>query len=135
MGKTFHFECPWCQYRAHISGGADSGVHCEVQTVVCRDCRELFDVPTRAQKREPEKSEISPGKSIRALRPEVPPVVLQSGSFHQLNHPVRPLVWEQFKLACPMSPKHSVEPWNDPGRCPRCGNFMEKNGWPFRLWD
>jgi hypothetical protein len=135
VGKTFHFECPWCQYRVRISGGADSGVHCEVQTVVCRDCRELFDVATRVQKRELEKGEVVSGKFLRALRPEIPPVVLQNGSFHQLNTPVQPLVWHQFKLTCPVNAKHFVEPWNDPGRCPRCGNFMEKNGWPFRLWD
>jgi hypothetical protein len=134
MGKTFQLECPWCQYRARVSGGADSGAHCEVQTIVCRDCRELSDVATRVQKRAPEKEIIS-DKFLRALRPEIPPVVLQNGSFHQLNAPMRPLVWHEFKLACPVNPKHFVEPWNDPGRCPRCGNFMEKNGWPFRLWD
>ena len=134
VGKTFHFECPWCQYRAQLSGGADSGIHCEVQTVVCHDCRELYDVPTRLRRRKPEK-EIAPGKFIRPLRPEIPPAVLRNGSFHPLNFPVRPLVWHEFKLACPVNPKHRVAPWNDPGRCPRCGNFLEKNGWPFRLWE
>ena len=134
MGKTFHFECPWCQYRANLSGGPDSGVHCEVQTVVCRDCRELYDVPTRVRRREPEK-EIAPGNYFRALRPEIPPVVLRNGSFHALNTPLRPLVWQQFRLECPVNPRHFVEAWKDPGRCPRCGNFLEKNGWPFRIWE
>jgi hypothetical protein len=31
--------------------------------------------------------------------------------------------------------KHQIESWRDPGRCPRCGNFMEKMGLPFRLWE
>ena len=134
MGRTFQFECPWCQYRAQLSGGADSGMHCDVQTIFCRDCRQLFDVFTRIQRRKPEKEAVAT-KRFRALRPEIPPVVLRNGSFHPLNHPLQPLVWEKIKLACPVNPKHSLEEWKDPGRCPRCGNFMEKVGWPFRLWD
>ena len=134
MGRTFQFECPWCQYRAKLSGGADSGTHCEVQTIVCRDCRQLYDVPTRVRRREPKKA-VASAKRFRDLIPEIPPVVLQNGSFHPLNHPLPPLVWEQFKLACPANPRHGVDKWKDPGRCPRCGNFMEKIGWPFRLWD
>lgn len=109
-------------------------MHCEVQTIKCRDCRELYDVPTRLRRREPE-NEIISGKFLKILRPELPPSVLRNGSFHQLNSPVAPLVWQEFKLACPLRANHFVEPWNDPGRCPRCGNFMEKNGWPFRLWE
>ena len=50
VGRTYQFECPYCQYRAKVSGGADSGVHCEVQTVVCRDCRELIDVFTKVRR-------------------------------------------------------------------------------------
>ena len=126
VGKTYHFECPYCHYRAKISGGADSGVHCEVQTVVCRDCRELMDVFTRVRRREgAETVKKFPG----FFRPEIPPVVLRDGS------PAGRLVWQKFAPACPMEPKHIVEAWKDPGRCPRCGNFMEKNGLPFRLWD
>ena len=124
MGRTYLFECSLCQYRAKISGGADSGLHCEVQTVRCRDCRELFDVFTRVRRR--------PGavaKFLQFFRPEIPPVVLRGGGAGQ------PLVWEKFKLTCPVQPKHLVEAWNDPGRCPRCCNFLEKNGLPFRLWD
>ncbi len=134
MGRTFQFECPWCQYRAQLSGGADSGINCEVQTIICRDCRQLFDVLTRLRRRQPEKN-AQPTQRFRALRPEIPPAVLRNGSFHPLNHPVPPLIWEAARLACPSNPKHVVEPWNDPGRCPRCGNFMEKVGWPFRLWE
>jgi hypothetical protein len=134
MGRTFQFECPWCQYRAQLSGGADSGTHCEVQTIVCRDCRELYDVPTRIRRRQPEK-DAPPVRRFRTLRPEIPPVVLRNGSFHSLKHPLPPLVWEEARLACPSNAKHFVEPWNDPGRCPRCGTFLEKVGWPFRLWE
>jgi hypothetical protein len=127
MGRTYHFECPQCHYRANLSGGADSGVHCEVQTVRCHDCRELYDVFTRRRRRE--NAESKPVKFPGFFRPEIPPVILRDGSKS------RRLVWQKFSPACPVNAKHFVEPWKDPGRCPRCGNFMEKNGLPFRLWD
>jgi hypothetical protein len=126
MGRTYHFECPYCQYRAKVSGGADSGLHCEVQTVVCRDCRELLDVFIKLRRPADFKPKIKfPG----CFRPEVPPVVLRDGSGKSR------LVWEKFSPRCPVDAKHVVESWKDPGRCPRCGNFMEKNGLPYRSWD
>ena len=132
VGRTYIFECPLCQYRARVSGGADSGLHCEVQTVVCRDCRQLFDVFTRLRRRADEAETVKfPG----FFRPEIPPVVLQESSFNPQRSEARRLVWQKFVPACPVDPKHFVEPWKDPGRCPRCGNFLEKNGLPFRLWD
>lgn len=133
MGRTYLFECPQCHYRAHISGGADSGMHCEVQTVVCRDCRELFDVITREHRREGEGDRLVKFPAFE--RPEIPPVVLGESSVTELNKPMAPLHWQKHELSCPVDKKHFVEPWNDPDRCPRCGNFMEKTGLPFRLWD
>ena len=132
MGRTYLFECPQCQYRAKLSGGADSGVHCEVQTVVCRDCRELFDVFTRVLRNADAEERI---KFPAFHRPEIPPVILSDSSFNPRPGPARKLVWKKIALACPVQSKHFVEPWNDPGRCPRCGNFLEKSGLPFRLWD
>lgn len=126
VGRTYLFECSYCHYRARVSGGADGGVHCEVQTVVCRDCRELLDVFTRACRRAGTPAAVKfPGY----FRPEIPPVILSDGTAGQ--H----WLWEKCKLACPVGTKHFVEAWTDPGRCPRCGNFMEKNGLPFRRWD
>ena len=126
MGRTFRFECPYCQYRANISGGADSGVHCEVQTVVCRDCRELLDVFTKVRRWEGVSQAIKfPG----FFRPEIPPAIISGGTTGQR------WVWEKCKPACPVEPKHQVELWQAPGRCPRCGTFLEKNGRPFKLWD
>ena len=60
VGKAYHFECPQCHYRAKVSGGVDSGIHCEVQTLVCRDCRELMDVFTKVQRREGATEKIVP---------------------------------------------------------------------------
>ena len=132
VGRTYIYECPQCQYRAKISGGTDSGLHCEIQTVICRECRELFDVFTRQRRRAGAADVIRfPG----FYRPEIPPVILRDSSVNPRRERLRPLVWRTFDLVCPQDPKHFVEPWNDPGRCPRCGNFLERNGLPFRLWD
>ena len=126
MGRTYHFECPVCHYHAKISGGADSGIHCEVQTVVCRNCRELLDVFTKVRRRPGGVEKI---KFPAFFRPEIPPVILSDSSGQ------RRLVWQIFKPACPVEARHFVEAWKDPGRCPRCGNFMEKNGFPTKNWD
>lgn len=125
VGRTYHFECPYCHYRARVSGGTDTGIHCEVQTVVCRDCRELVDVFTCVRR----PAEVPARKFPVFFRPEIPPVILQDGINRQR------LVWQKFRPACPLASKHIVECWSDPGRCPRCGNFMEKNGLPTQIWD
>lgn len=122
MGKTYAFECELCHYRANISGDADSGVDCEVQTVVCHDCRELFDVFTKVRR------QAAPVGKFKPKLPEVPPAALPGSVAHADG-------WHEFAPACPVNSKHFVAPWKDPGRCPRCGNFMEKNGLPFRVWD
>jgi len=132
VGKTYLYECPQCQYRAKISGGVDGGLHCEIQTVICRDCRQLYDVIKRQRRRVDAVDRVRfPG----FYRPEIPPVILGQSSVNASPAPPVSLVWQDIGLACPVDPKHFVEPWNDPGRCPRCGNFMERGGFPLRAWD
>lgn len=126
MGKTYEFACGLCHYRTKVSGGADSGVDCAVQTVTCPDCRELFDVFTRVRQRE---GAVKLVKFPGFYRPEIPPPHLRDPS-------VKPKwVWQKVSLACPVGPKHVVAAWKDPGRCPRCGSFMERNGFPTKIWD
>ena len=127
VGRTYHFECPHCHYRANVSGGADDGWHCEVQTVACRDCRELFDVFTKVRRLEGEADQKP--KFSGFFRREIPPVTLRGGWAGGKS------AWCKFKPACPVESKHFVEVWSDPGRCPRCGNFLEKSGLPTRIWD
>jgi hypothetical protein len=50
MGRAFRFHCTQCQYHADISGGADNGLNCDVQTILCRECRELHDVFTEVRR-------------------------------------------------------------------------------------
>jgi len=132
VGKTYQFECPLCQYQAKISGGADSGLHCEIQTVSCRDCRQLYDVYIKVRRRAGAAEKVKfPG----FFRPEIPPVILRESTSRPATSPPAKLVWQKFTPMCPVEAKHFVEAWKEPGRCPRCGCFMEKGGFPFRSWD
>ena len=47
MGRSYWFECPKCGYRTKVSGRADRGLSFCVQTILCRDCKELYDAVTR----------------------------------------------------------------------------------------
>jgi hypothetical protein len=133
VGKTFHYECTQCQYRANLSGGADSGLNCDVQTIICRDCRELFDVFTRVRCIAGHKEFTRNFSTF--VRPEIPPVVLRDSLFAPKPLVPREFEWQKMKLKCPAQPKHFVEPWKNPGRCPRCGAFMAQTGLPFRVWE
>ena len=46
MGTCYQFDCPACQYSAEVSGGDDAGMEFLTTTIVCRDCQQLFDVPS-----------------------------------------------------------------------------------------
>jgi hypothetical protein len=133
VGKTFHFHCTQCQYRTTISGGADSGLNCDVQTILCRECRELFDVFTRVRRLVGHKEFAV--KFSAFTRPEVPPVILLDSLFAPKRAEPRQFEWQKIKPACPAMPKHFVETWKHPGRCPRCHAFMEQAGLPFRVWE
>jgi len=79
MGRTFRFICTQCQYHADISGGVDSGLNCDVQTVLCRECRELYDVFTRIRRVVGRRDPIRNFSTF--TRPEIPPVILRDSLF------------------------------------------------------
>jgi len=145
MGRTFQFECPHCRYQARVSGGADAGINCSIHTVFCRDCRELFDVFVRIRKKvsapEPAPAALkSPVSRRLPARSDLPPVALMEQPWPEfqvkrVRQPVQQTTWEEIKAACPVSKIHRVQLWHEPGRCPRCGNFMEKNAFAWRRWD
>jgi hypothetical protein len=136
MGRSYLFECSKCEYKAKVSGGEDSGLQFFVQTAACRDCRVLFDSVVRLkipdtglkfsagfQRLRLGKSEAEPAPKFEAVASLLPPVG------------VKKFKWVNFKIRCPVSALHRVRAWNEPGKCPRCGNFMEKNALPFRYWE
>jgi hypothetical protein len=133
MGRTFHYHCTQCQYRADLSGGADSGLNCDVQTILCRECRELFDVFTRVRRVVGHREFAQ--KFSAFVPPEIPPVILRDSLPARKLAAPRRFEWQKIKPACPVTAKHFVEAWTHPGRCPRCHAFMEQEGLPFRVWE
>jgi hypothetical protein len=133
MGRTYHFQCTHCGYHADVSGGADSGLNCSVQTIRCHDCRELFDVFTRVRR---EIGTKEPVRKFPAFAPsEIPPVILRDSEFARKPAAPRQFQWQKLKPACPVSEKHFVELWKQPGRCPRCHAFLSLEGAAFRVWE
>jgi hypothetical protein len=136
MGRSYYFECSKCGYRATVAGRADGGVSFEVQTITCRDCKELLDVVTRLKEEPPNGVGKSAGanRGKRMIRPlEAAPrfeVVL-----NRLPAGAKRLRWVPYEICCPVSPLHRVQAWNDPGRCPRCGTYLDKSALPFRIWE
>jgi hypothetical protein len=140
MGRTYWFECGKCGYRAKVSGRSDRGLNFGVQTIACRDCRQLHDAVNRL--RVPNEShELSLPLSLRRNPLELKnqtltaPPSLDSALNRLPYKGVRSFKWVKFKPVCPVTAWHRVEEWKDPGKCPRCGLFLEKNAIPFRIWD
>src|SRR5215831_14184587 len=49
VGRSYWFECSKCGYRTKVAGRADRGLSFFVQTIVCRDCKELYDAVSRVK--------------------------------------------------------------------------------------
>jgi len=109
MGSWLLFTCPSCGYAATVSGGADVGMRCATQTIVCKTCKELADVVTHSS----EDGTWPPLSKDEAEGAEERPPI-----------PIR----------CPESAAHPVEPWSAGGPCPKCGVAMGE-GELDALWD
>jgi hypothetical protein len=135
MARSFLFECSRCRYRAVVVGGEDRAAHCFVQTVQCHECRQLFDVPVRlrvgldaVQLRQRLNRRLFPGRPLELDRPA-------PGWNLRLARVPQAARWATVKLRCPSIPWHRVQPWNQPGPCPRCGDPLEGTLVPWRAWD
>ena len=137
MGRTYLFECPKCSYRAKVAGGSDRGIHFAVQTLLCYECKELYDAVTALKTAAPAFAAMSAGparlKAIRRVTSAAPTFL---AALHRLPPTgTKRLRWVSFKPACPVSTRHRVREWQSPDKCPKCGCFLERNAIPFRIWD
>ncbi len=140
MGRTYWFECSKCGYRAKVSGGADRGINFFVQTIQCRDCKELYDAVTRLRiPDQPVARQNAFGlrqtRAVGAFQPVNSPPGFQSALNRLPYRGVNRFKWMPFKIQCPLSSNHRVQNWNAPARCPRCGAYLEQNAVPYRIWD
>jgi len=130
MGKSYLFECSKCGYRAVACGGVADGRDLRVQTVLCKDCRSIYDcvIGLRAVGGRPLWKQFDP------LSQDIAPS-LESVLKQLPLSPQEATFWKEFELACPKEATHRVEPWTSPGRCPRCRAYIEGGGLPYRAWD
>jgi hypothetical protein len=137
MGRSYWFECSRCGYRVRASGGLDRGRDFYVETIVCAECKQVYDAVTRL--RFPRQQLLAPGfRPLRSrvdARPPKRPPTFEAVVSRLPYEGVRHLRWIHFGLQCPVSPSHRVRSWSDPGKCPRCGIVMEKGVLPYRVWD
>jgi hypothetical protein len=142
MGRSYWFECSRCAYRTKVSGCADRGHDFFIQTISCRECKQLYDAVVRMRLPLPSTMGFGLNSNGSARPHQVKHIHLRSGPpvfeavLNRLPHTeIRRFRWLNFKPQCPVTPFHHVEPWNDPGMCPRCGLHLEKSALPFRRWD
>jgi hypothetical protein len=139
MGRSYWFECPRCGYRARVSGREDRGQAFWVQTILCHDCKDLYDAVTRLSvPDEPVKLGILAGWRWGRLAPTQglsSPPSFQAVLDRLPHRGMTGFKWLRFKLQCPVSETHRVRSWKDPDKCPKCGVFLEQSALPYRLWD
>ena len=135
MGRSYLFECAKCGYKVKVSGGPDRGLEFFVQTASCRDCRMLFDAVVRLKVPDTGLKPLDFQQfQLRKSETEKPPAFEAVAARLPLVGVMR-FKWVLFKIRCPVALAHRVQMWNEPGKCPRCGAFMEKNALPFRYWE
>jgi hypothetical protein len=111
-----------------------------VQTILCRECRGLYDAVIRLKVPDELDGWGNFGRlrNVRLSRAssgiKTPPT-FQAVLNRLPPRGVKRFRWLAFKPQCPVSAAHRVRDWNDPDRCPKCGLFLEKNALPYRLWD
>ena len=138
MGRSYWFECVKCGYRAKVSGRSDRGINLFVQTIVCHDCKELYDAVLRIRLPDDSRFEATnylPGQfSAMSDKLRHPPSFVAASNLLQTSGAGK-FKWVRFAAQCPVAAYHRVKPWNDPDKCPRCGVFLEKNTLPYRIWE
>ena len=139
MGRTYLFECGKCGYRAKVSGGGDRGFHVAVQTVLCSDCRELHDAVIEMKVPVPFDAPLGRWRlktsRFDSIKAPTRPPTLQAALNRLLLDGTKRFLWLRFKPVCPVSPRHRIREWSHPGKCPKCGLFLEANALPFRIWN
>ena len=138
------FECSKCGLHATVSGRTEQGLTFAVETIVCVECKKLYDAVT--QLRVANESGLWIKNAGRGLNepqlktllrrplPQTPPTLM--AALNRLPIPsLRDTRWVRYRPRCPVSPLHRVEPWSSPGKCPRCGAVLDQNAIPFRVWE
>lgn len=136
MGKSYWFECEKCGYRAKVAGRPDEGLHVAVQTILCKDCKELYDAVTRIRVMDGSRMALQGMLATAPFSNETKRAPSFNWALNRLRYAGEKISdWLKFPLQCPVAAFHKVRAWNDPDRCPRCGAHLERSALAFRIWD
>jgi hypothetical protein len=139
MGRSYWFECSKCGYRANVAGTFDRGLNFGVQTILCRDCRKLYDAVVRLRVVDELKERslqvgMRPPVGSAQRTPSSPPPM--ASLLNRLPYRgIKYFRWIRYKPQCPVSAYHQAREWNAPDKCPRCGIYLEQNALPYRIWE
>ena len=149
MGRVHAFECPKCGFRTRAAGGMDRGLDCFAHSMVCHDCRRIFDAVTHVRlppgsrpRRKDGLSMLKRPRAVSDLKLNLPdhlhvtkqvineqpilPEPLLAGSASR---------WVELAVRCPSSAIHRIEEWRSPWRCPICQSCLDKSFVPYRIWE
>lgn len=113
MGMLSRFYCSGCDYEARVAGGRGALFAGPTVTVSCASCRELYDVVSW-NREDLEGLERGDRWSVAVPTPET-------------THLTEP--------TCPVGADHTLELWEHPGACPRCGATLAMDESDFVLAD
>ncbi len=117
MAQIRQFRCPNCDFRAEVSGGEDRGLEVYIQTVVCKECTEIRDVPARRFELPEDREKIYPDQQAKPLISAW--LIFKAGELRRAAKPESVAAqcthlshyWKQVVLKCPNNPFHKVVPW------------------------
>jgi hypothetical protein len=155
MVAVYRFDCQKCNYSARACGGEVMGRGFLARTIICLDCREIYDVVsalTRPCQGLP--SELIGGNDRRPV--VVPPSQLaviadQLNLLTTVLPAARKLVLYResavpfanlmtphsvkIRLLCPVNSQHRIRLWKESTTCPRCHDILVRSPIPYRIWD
>ena len=154
MTQTFRYDCPRCGYTCKCCGGKASHSTFLTETVICEDCRKIYDVVTSIRlpitpflmsklKCEGGRLELSE-QVIAELEGTIslPSDMLPCNGrivLHRTDTAPLPRGlgrrWFTVKKACPEMSLHRLKSWKSPCRCPRCNDWLERCLLPSKILD
>jgi hypothetical protein len=154
MGRAYRYHCERCGYKADVCGADVEASGFQMTTIHCKDCRCLYDVLSRIELDRPVADgtkDAHPEHHLRLAESKWRELEhkfsLTSGSLprkKELHFKIKTAspfqnrltqLCYQLVLECPIKITHRVRCWKEPGRCPRCRDYLERAALPFREWD
>ncbi|MGB1054453.1 MAG: hypothetical protein ACPHDL_01575 [Limisphaerales bacterium] len=154
VGRMYRFQCDRCGYRVDSIGGQLQGPGFELITIDCRHCRRLFDVLSKIELLRPISERVfRPSTSLAWTLPPsrwsqveqhmglVTGSLTRKRDFRYRLKAHTPLVKRptqtiyQLVIECPRKASHPVRKWQEPGRCPKCADYLQRGAMPYREWD